>query len=129
MDFSRPYSISEIATLTQSEILGFANILITGNGVYGSSTQVNITSSQSINVNCNVANGFTVNGGPSNVVYSFNNSTPRGYMIDERPNPVVPCICNTKNISSVTISFTDENNNLINFNGEQFTVRLVIQQI
>jgi hypothetical protein len=112
-----------------ASLFGFGNVLLSGNGVYGSTATVDILPSQSLNVHCNIAEGFKINGESSNVVYSFNNSTQRGYMIDERPNPVVPCICNTKDISSVTIWFDDEDHNPINFNGEQFVVRLVIQQI
>lgn len=113
-----------------ASIFGFGNVLLAGNGtVNGSTALVDILPSQSINVSCSIATGFYFNGKVSNIIYSFNNSTPRGYMIDERPVPIVPCICNSKIISNVTVSFTDENSNPINFKGEQFTVRLVIQQI
>jgi hypothetical protein len=124
------YQVDFRPATSVASILGFGNVLLTGNNtVNGSTALVDILPSQSINVNCSIATGFYFNGTVSNIIYSFNNSTPRGYMIDERPVPTVPCICNTKTISSITISFTDENNNPINFNGEQFCVRLVIQQI
>ena len=124
------YQVDFRPTNSVASVFGFGSVLLTGNNtVNGSTALVDILPSQSINVSCSIATGFYFNGKVSNIVYSFNNSTPRGYMIDERPMPTVPCICNTKTLSSVTISFTDENNNPINFNGEQFTVRLVIQQI
>lgn len=126
---SNGYQVDFRPATSIASILGFANTLLSGNGVYGSTTLVDILPSQSINVHCNIANGFYLNGSVSNVIYSFNNSTPRGYMIDERPNPTVKCICNTKNISNINIWFTDEDNNVINFNGEQFTVRLNIEQM
>jgi hypothetical protein len=126
---SNNYQVDFRSTTSVASVLGFTNTLLSGNGVYGSSTLVDILPSQSINVNCNIASGFYLNGTVSNVIYSFNNSTPRGYMIDERPNPIIPCICNTKTISNVNISFSDENGNPINFNGEQFTVRLMIVQM
>ena len=126
---SNNYQVDFRPTNSIRSLFGFGNVLLNGNGVYASTSIVDILPSQSINVNCSIANGFNVGGKVSNVIYSFNNSTPRGYMIDEKPNPVVPCICNNKYISGVTIWFNDENGNSINFNGEEFTIRLVIQQI
>ena len=107
-------------------LLGFNKVLLTTS--QSSTNLVNVLPTQSINIKCDIANGFIINGKISNILYSFNNSIPRGYMINIVPNPIVPCLCNMKLINSITISFTDENDNLINFNGEQFIVRLVIEQ-
>jgi hypothetical protein len=50
-------------------------------------------------------------------------------MISESPNPVLPCLVNTKYINSITISFTSENGTPITFQGEEFTLVLVIEQV
>ena len=52
-----------------------------------------------------------------------------GSQISEKPNPIVPVQCNTKNISFVTLTFKDENNKLVSFNGEMITCLLVIEQL
>jgi 5'(3')-deoxyribonucleotidase len=126
---SNNYQVDFRPSTSISSILGFDNILLNGNSTFSSTKTVNILSTLSININCNIANGFRVNGNQSNVLYSFNNTTPRGSIIDISPNPIVPCICNTKTISSVTIWFNDESGNLINFKGEKFVVRIVIEQM
>ena len=118
-----------------ASILGFDNTLLSGNSGTTVSTEfksnklVNIMNSQSINITCNIVNGYNNNGVVSNILYSFSNNIPRGMMIDIMPNPIVPCLCNTKNIQSISISFQDENGSKINFNGERFTIRMVIEQM
>lgn len=111
-----------------AKLIGFNNILLTGNTSFYSTNLVNILTAQSININCDIASGFLFNGKSSNILYSFNNSIPRGTMINLQPNPIVPCTCNKKLINSVTVSFNDENGTRINFNNEQFIIRLIIEQ-
>ena len=123
---SNNYQIDFTPANSYAKLIGFDNDLINGNTSFYSTNLVNILTSQSINIICNIANGLLFNGKSSNILYSFNNSIPRGTMINLQPNPVVPCICNKKLIDTVTISFNDENGNSINFNNEQFIVRLII---
>ena len=125
---SNNYQIDFTPANSIAKLIGFDNDLINGNTSFYSTNLVNILTSQSINIICNIANGLLFNGKSSNILYSFNNSIPRGTMINLQPNPVVPCICNKKLIDTVTISFNDENGTSINFNNEQFIVRLIIEQ-
>ena len=50
-------------------------------------------------------------------------------MISESPNPILPCIVNTKLITSITVSFSSESGTPITFQGEEFTLVLVIEQV
>ena len=126
---SNNYQVDFTPTNSIASVLGYGNVLLNQNQTYSSSKLVDILPTQSINILCNIANGFLYNGKISNVLYSFNNSNPRGTLIDKEPNPVVPCICNTKTIDTIVISFQDQNGKAITFEGEQFVVRLVIEQL
>jgi hypothetical protein len=120
VDFTQPNSVNTL--------LGFNSRVLASTSNY-SDTLVDINPIQNINIYCSICNGFISNGKISNILYSFPNSTSRGYMISESPNPVLPCLVNTKNINSITISFTSENGTPITFQGEEFTLVLVIEQV
>jgi hypothetical protein len=50
-------------------------------------------------------------------------------MITESPNPVLPCLVNTKVIDNIIVSFASETGIPITFQGEEFTMVIVIEQV
>lgn len=106
VDFTQPNSVNAL--------LGFNSRVLSLTSNY-SDNLVDINPIQNISIYCSICQGFISNGKVSNILYSFPNSTSRGYMISESPNPVLPCLVNTKIITGITISFASENGTPITF--------------
>jgi hypothetical protein len=120
VDFTQPYSVNEL--------LGFNSRVLSASQNY-SDNIVDINPIQNISVYCSICSGFYYNGRLSNILYSFPNSTASGYMITESPNPVLPCLVNTKVIDNIIVSFASETGIPITFQGEEFTMVIVIEQV
>jgi hypothetical protein len=120
VDFTQPNSIYEL--------LGFNSRILSASQNY-SDNLVDINPIQNISIYCSICTGFYYSGRQSSILYSFPNSTASGYMITESPNPVLPCSVNTKVIDNITVSFTSESGSPITFQGEEFTMVIVIEQV
>jgi hypothetical protein len=120
VDFTQPNSINAL--------LGFNPRLLSSSQNY-SDNLVDINPIQNISIYCSICTGFYYSGRQSNILYSFPNSTASGYMITESPNPVLPCLINTKVIDNIVVSFASESGYPITFQGEEFTLVIVIEQV
>ena len=116
IDFNVPNSIGSV--------LGFTNETI-GMGYNESPNIVNIMKVNSILVNLDIISGSYVNGSASPTIYSFFPLVSPGYKIVERPNPsLVFYPVSRKEINSMRVWLTDQNNESIDLRGEQITVRI-----
>jgi hypothetical protein len=120
VDFTQVNSINPL--------LGFNSRILSGSLNYSDSL-VDINPIQNISIYCSICTGFYYSGRQSNILYSFPNSTSAGFMITESPNPVLPCLVNTKNIDYIMFSFASESGFPLTFQGEEFTIVLVIEQV
>ena len=120
VDFTQPNSVNPL--------LGFNSRVLAANLNY-SDNLVDINPIQNISIYCSICTGFYYSGRQSNILYSFPNDTASGYMITESPNPILPCIVNSKNIDSITFSFASESGFPLTFQGEEFTIVIVIEQV
>lgn len=120
VDFTQPNSVNPL--------LGFNSRLLTASMNY-SDVLVDINPIQNISIYCSICTGFFYAGRQSNILYSFPNDTASGYMITESPNPVLPCLVNTKYINNIIISFASESGFPLTFQGEEFTMVIVIEQV
>ena len=97
-------------------------------GINNSEKLVNILAINSIFVHINVINGSIVNGSQNPVIYTFFPKVSPGYKIIQRPvNPIyLPIALNS--IRDFKIKITDQENNLLDNNGEILTVRFHIRE-
>lgn len=113
------------------QILGFNKANKKISGYVKSDNIINIIKISTINIECNLVSGSYLNGTPSNILYSFPSySVPVGFKILEKiTHPVYLPINKTSMISHMKIRIVDENNNLINFNGEEICMSLELKQV
>ena len=97
-------------------------------GMYYSEKLVNILSINSIFVHVNVVNGSIVNGIQNPVIYTFFPKVSPGYKIIQRPvNPIYLPIT-LQSIRDFKVKITDQDNNLLDNNGEILTTRFHIRE-
>ena len=121
IDFNVPNSIGSV--------LGFTNETI-GMGYNESPNIVNIIQVNSILVNLDIISGSYVNGSASPTIYSFYPNVSPGYKIVERLSPsLVFYPVSRKEINSMRVWLTDQNNGSIDLRVEQITVRICIREV
>ena len=106
--------------------MGFEKDTVLEEGVHESPNIIDITPISSIRISCNIVNGFIVNGQYSNTVYEFPYSTEFGNQINIIPNPIINTELFTKTFNEITLTFTDNNNNPVNFGYESFNCVYVL---
>jgi hypothetical protein len=84
----------------------------------------------SILVNTDLIRSSYVNGIPAYAIHSFSPSVGPGHKIREKPQPeLIFCSVNSSEIDSIRIWLTDEENNPIDLQGEEITVRFLIREV
>lgn len=120
IDFRKPNSMSSI--------FGFENILLRGGRKHVSTKQVNIFKVNTVKIVCSICEGSYDNGVPSHIIYDFFPTVPPGYKINENPQNVIYLPINTSEIYTVTIRIEDQNGDLINFRGEEISIKLHLKK-
>lgn len=73
--------------------------------------------------------GSYKNGKLHHIIYQFFPNVPPGYKIVEAPSNIVYLPINVKTISNVTVKIQDQDDKLLNFQGETITIRLHLKKI
>ena len=130
IEISHPsYKIKFDVENSIGSLLGFDRELLSV-GYHISPNILNITPITSIYVNCDIIHGTYVNGRRSKVIHSFSPNVGPGYKICEKPQPgLVFCLINLSEINSIRIWLTDEENNPINLQGQEITIRILIREV
>lgn len=99
-------------------------------GYHQSTNNVNISNVNSILINTDIITGSYVNGHRAKVIHSFSPGVGPGYKIREKPQPeLVFCSINSNEIDTIRIWLTDEENNPLDLQGEEITVRILIREV
>lgn len=113
------------------KLLGFTdrqrgkyNLLSNGLREYVSEKDINISPTNVINVHCNIVRQSYANGKPSHILYSFAQSVPIGYKIEESPRNIIYLPVYTDRVTNLSVEITDQDQNLIDFHGEEIAVSL-----
>ena len=108
-------------------VLGFTGDIY-DEGTYFSENVVNIMSITSILIHIDIINGSYVEGSKKPVIYSFYPKVNPGYKIIQKPhNPIyLPIV--RKNISTLNVRITDQNNDLLDLRGEEVVIRFHIRE-
>lgn len=120
IDFTKPRNIGKL--------LGFKPTKLEANHLHSSTIQVDILRVATILIDCNLVSSSYINNRENHIIYSFANITPVGYRIIETPNSPIYLPVREKIIDNITVTVTDQFGNLINFRGEELTVRLHLKK-
>ena len=116
IDFDQDNSIGSV--------LGFQREKLKPHYLHKSSLPVNIVKVNSIQIECNIVSGSFLNNKSVHTIHAFSPNVPPGYKINEVPRHVAYLPINSRRITSLTLKITDQNGDLVNFRGEEITIRL-----
>jgi hypothetical protein len=120
IDFSSNDSIGSL--------LGFKNVTLKAGEEHESKLPVNILKTNTIRIECNIAEGSYSNNKPVHTLHEFFPSVPPGFKIIETPQNVIYMPINTRIIDYISLKIVDQDGNLINFRGEVVTIRLHLKR-
>jgi hypothetical protein len=110
-------------------LLGFNKRKLEANVRHISDYSIDISSVNSISVECNLVGNSFRNNVAGHILYTFAPNVLPGYKIIEKPSEVTYLPINTNFIDEIYIKIVDQNGNLISFNGERITVRLYLKAL
>jgi len=117
--FDKPNSVGRL--------LGFSSVQLPPNRIHTSDLPVEIIKVNTIRVDCSIIEGSYLNNKKTHTLHEFSPTVAPGYKINEVPRNVIYLPVTSQEIRSITIKLLDQNNRLINFRGENISVRLHLQ--
>lgn len=116
LDFTQDRSIGSL--------LGFKKRKIKAGVEEDSDYIVNINKVNALQIYCNLITGSYNNGQPVHVLYHFFPNVPAGFKIIESPQLPIYLPVTGNVISTLTVRVLDQDGNIVNFRGEEVTIRL-----
>lgn len=105
-------------------LFGFEDRVLLPNIRHISDQPVNILKVNAIQIHCNLTTGAYMNSLPAHAIHEFAINVSPGYKMDELPRNLIYLPVNAKEISSLKVWVTDQDSRLINFRGEEITIRI-----
>lgn len=119
--FNKPNSVGQL--------LGFINCTVEANVETMSNDVVNILKVNCIRVDCNISTASYLNGKISHTIHEFFPNVPAGFKIVEQPKNIIYNKTTSRSIDNISLRLLDQNNNLIDFRGEEITIRIHLKRI
>lgn len=105
-------------------LLGFTKKELSAGRLHESDLPVDILKVSTIRIECSITSNAYLNSDRVHTIHEFSPNVAPGYKLSETPNTVIYLPVAIPSIDSVTIRIVDQNNNLINFHGENISIRL-----
>ena len=105
-------------------LLGFKKELLEAKKKHMSNNVVDVFTVNTLRIECSIASGSFLNGRPVHTVHEFFPNAPAGYKIVETPSPVIYIPVTTSTVDRITVSVVDQAERLVDFRGEEITIRL-----
>lgn len=121
IDFTRKNTIGTL--------LGFSSQILKPNIIHESDLSIDIFRVNALRLECNITTGAYMNNMPVHTIHEFYPNVPPGYKIIEVPRNVIYLPVAVRTIRTLNIYIVDQNNNLVNFCGENITIRIHIKKI
>lgn len=109
---------------TVGKLFGFNSNILTPNVDHYSDLPVNIFKVNLIRIESNIAVNTYMNNSKAHILHEFPINVPPGYKIDEIPRNLIYLPVNCREISSLALRIVDQHGDLINFRGEEITIRI-----
>lgn len=124
---SLPIDFTKAKTI--APLLGFKSKKLPVNELHISDNPVDIFKIHTVRIECDIIKNSYFNNRKTNTIHEFYPQVDPGYKIVERPRNVIyfPIVRHT--IDSITLSILDQNNQPIDFRGENITARIHIKRI
>lgn len=111
------------------QLFGFTSKVLESGVEHLSDRTVNISNVNILRIECNIVTNTYINNSSSHTLHQFAIDVPPGYKIDERPRNLIYLPVNCKEISSITARIVSESGSLVNFRGEEITLRLHLKPL
>lgn len=105
-------------------LFGFEDRVLVPNIKHTSHMPVNIMKVNAIQICCNITTGAYMNNSPAHIIHEFAINVSPGYKLDEIPRNLIYLPVNVNEISRIKVWIVDQETRLINFRGEEITLRL-----
>jgi len=110
-------------------LLGFAPRLLTPNVLHESDRPVAILKVNALRVECNITGGAYINEHRVHTIHEFFPTSPPGYKIVEVPSNPIYLPVTVTSIHHLQLRLIDQHGHLINFRGEEITLRVHIKTV
>lgn len=105
-------------------LFGFNKKVLNPKEYHLSDLPVNIFKVNLLRIECNIIVNTYINNSHAHTLHEFAIKVPPGYKINEIPRNLIYLPVNSREISSISVKIVDQYGDLINFRGEEITIRL-----
>jgi len=110
-------------------LLGFTPQLLEAHKKHESDEPVAIMKVNALRVDCNINGGADINNQRGHTIHEFFPTVPSEFKIVEVPLTIIYLPITVEAISHLHLKVVDENGFLVDFRGEQITIRLHIKAL